>query len=616
MFQTKKKQAFTLVELIITITILGILATIAFVSFQNYFWSSRDSVRVSDIKTIHNGLSIYKVKSWKSLLPDEYITIQAGSNILSFQWEIWEDVKRIINISGKASDPQTQRNYLYTTDKNQNKFQLMWYLETIENIRYIWLISQAQAQAQEENNEYTDKVVYVYGDKIWVITDENKTPIQYTLSSGINEIDLSSETYQDQDIIIYLGWDAYDGGKVSTSGWNGWAIIESSLNGELLCGETSYSWYTLFSTTHNQIQIATKQIDISNGTQQLQLQVRCINWDWDISNSTESITNTHCSTEWYVAHDDECILNQCWGNLPQDHYSVNASNISHEWVWNYSESSELCTFECEAWYTYDGVNNLCTPNNCTTPTSWEHSGLTYSLISQPLNNGQSITIISENRNFWSSPTHGVTKANFTFSCNAGSITITSTANHSWSCTTSGYTFNNDYSSPACILNTCLYQWNITHWTFTYNYALCPDGKFWTTTHLKHTPSTWTSRCYNNIASNCTNYGRLYNLAAANSICQTLWTGWRLPGWEWIEMRERFSSQIPASLWLVNTFPWYRWNWVFQSGYSMYWTPFTIEWDEHIWSFWVESTYWYTSFASDTSANQSTSGFSVLCIKDL
>jgi prepilin-type N-terminal cleavage/methylation domain-containing protein len=59
----KTKKAFTLVELIIVITILAILATIAFVSFKSYFGNARDSVRVSDIKTIHNGLSLLKVKT-------------------------------------------------------------------------------------------------------------------------------------------------------------------------------------------------------------------------------------------------------------------------------------------------------------------------------------------------------------------------------------------------------------------------------------------------------------------------------------------------------------------------------------------------------------------------
>jgi prepilin-type N-terminal cleavage/methylation domain-containing protein len=47
-------KGFTLVELIIVITILAILATITYISFKNYSGSARDSIRVTDIKTIHN----------------------------------------------------------------------------------------------------------------------------------------------------------------------------------------------------------------------------------------------------------------------------------------------------------------------------------------------------------------------------------------------------------------------------------------------------------------------------------------------------------------------------------------------------------------------------------
>ena len=65
----KKYYWFTLVELIIVITILAILSTIAFVSFQGYTKSSRDSVRLSnlneeivigDLFVGYNGLNFFK----------------------------------------------------------------------------------------------------------------------------------------------------------------------------------------------------------------------------------------------------------------------------------------------------------------------------------------------------------------------------------------------------------------------------------------------------------------------------------------------------------------------------------------------------------------------------
>ncbi len=45
--------AFTLVELIVVITILTILSVIAFVSVGNFSSNARDSIRISDIKSLH-----------------------------------------------------------------------------------------------------------------------------------------------------------------------------------------------------------------------------------------------------------------------------------------------------------------------------------------------------------------------------------------------------------------------------------------------------------------------------------------------------------------------------------------------------------------------------------
>ncbi|MDD3145171.1 MAG: two-component regulator propeller domain-containing protein [Candidatus Gracilibacteria bacterium] len=57
-----KKQAFTLVELIVVITILAILGTIAFINLQGYSGSARDSKRESDISNILKKVSVEQIK--------------------------------------------------------------------------------------------------------------------------------------------------------------------------------------------------------------------------------------------------------------------------------------------------------------------------------------------------------------------------------------------------------------------------------------------------------------------------------------------------------------------------------------------------------------------------
>ena len=59
------KKAFTLVELIVVITILAVLWTIAFISLQSYTISARDSVRVADLNTIKSAIEYARREQWE-----------------------------------------------------------------------------------------------------------------------------------------------------------------------------------------------------------------------------------------------------------------------------------------------------------------------------------------------------------------------------------------------------------------------------------------------------------------------------------------------------------------------------------------------------------------------
>ncbi len=58
---TKGIKAFTLVELIVVITILAILWTIAFIAMESYSKSSRNSVRISDMSKIKSSLEFFYI---------------------------------------------------------------------------------------------------------------------------------------------------------------------------------------------------------------------------------------------------------------------------------------------------------------------------------------------------------------------------------------------------------------------------------------------------------------------------------------------------------------------------------------------------------------------------
>lgn len=76
MFMKTNKKAFTLVELIVVITILAILGTVAFISLQEYTTMARNSVRIDGISKISSAIEIRR---------------QSGINILSFV-NTWNEV--------------------------------------------------------------------------------------------------------------------------------------------------------------------------------------------------------------------------------------------------------------------------------------------------------------------------------------------------------------------------------------------------------------------------------------------------------------------------------------------------------------------------------------------
>ena len=145
------KSAFTLVELIVVVVIIAILWTIAFISLLDYWKSSRNSVRVTDISQIKQSLWIFEVETWKYPLPATYTWVTYNWWLLWYQWRYDDQVYRSLNnLSKKAVDPLFEIEYDYSVINNRTKFQI-W---TIFEWTYLSLGSQSisQANAISENN--------------------------------------------------------------------------------------------------------------------------------------------------------------------------------------------------------------------------------------------------------------------------------------------------------------------------------------------------------------------------------------------------------------------------------------------------------------------------------
>ncbi len=123
----QNKNAFTLVELIVVITILAILWTIAFISLQWYSRDARDSKRVADIDNIKKSLELFKLNSWKYPTPDNAEDVTYSWALLWKQWIISDNVLANLsrNLNEKPIDPLTEKEYIYSTLHNNSQYEIL-----------------------------------------------------------------------------------------------------------------------------------------------------------------------------------------------------------------------------------------------------------------------------------------------------------------------------------------------------------------------------------------------------------------------------------------------------------------------------------------------------------
>ncbi len=227
--QNMKKQnnkAFTLVELIVVIAILAVLATVAFISFQGYTSSSRDSVRLADLKNISKSFEINRTKDIDFPLPDKKVDISASGTVFQYQWELSQNIlESDLNIFDGGLDPVTLKPYGYAVNLARNKFQIIWFLENSQTAGNN-LFSQSLA-------DNTDKYVKSSGDALWILLTEDTNEV-IVQSGSLNEIDIENND-QNYSFIV----------NTSIETWNNYFLQnEFTLlrNQKASCKAILYSW--------------------------------------------------------------------------------------------------------------------------------------------------------------------------------------------------------------------------------------------------------------------------------------------------------------------------------------------------------------------------------------
>lgn len=144
------KKAFSLIEVLISVSIIIILAIVATSTSNNLKNNSNNSKVISDLNTIENALVAYKTE--KSSLPKpngntnnfqidwKYNHSFEDENTFGIYWMFTENTleKRFLDIT--PLDPRTNQYYSYGITKINNEFELAWVVWESENYiaKLVW----------------------------------------------------------------------------------------------------------------------------------------------------------------------------------------------------------------------------------------------------------------------------------------------------------------------------------------------------------------------------------------------------------------------------------------------------------------------------------------------
>lgn len=489
----KTKKAFTLIELIVVITILSILWTISFITLNWYAASARNSKRTVDMKNMKNSLELVSYETWKYPLPDNGWAVSYSWELLWTQGIFWETVTKKVTriITKQPLDPLLEVPYLYSVTNNRKEYQILWFFEN-DVINDISFVNNTYASSKK----LKPKVAWTY-NKLYIQSDKYLVPTPSIMTSEELPLDFQSdaETIKSQIITWWMNFPNINVSWIETITWS----LNMTLNPFLLITDEStsldkiaaidaiqatYSWTILADEGIYRDVLATSDklaladVMLLNNTQSITYNMcdwvphnttksfyesesvsywlfcssvkkdfKCVDWtwkDWNVIADTATYQYETCSTNWSL--DCTILWNPVihWENLTV--YSE--ENIAWDAVYNCANREWIITcnnwvWEWDTWFWYTSCSKW-TPPNCVADSNFPYNSHTYNVSQLDHWNSENIwTNITENN--W------VFRYTLNASCNGWTIIWNS---ETWpviqSCTTWYHINGNICEIDACI----------------------------------------------------------------------------------------------------------------------------------------------------------------------
>jgi len=384
MQKTKKysaKTAFTLVELIVVITILAILWTIAFISLQWYSSEARDSTRISDLSSMKSALELFQLDAWKYPEPSNGVSITYSWSLTAWtQWTFWQTVFNNTSKLDKIPlDPSTDKEYVYSTTQTRNEYQLAWALESGD-----MALNKNIESAMALEKKARLKIVWTYNWKLlkvmtWSTAYILAMPSLMSASGTTVESILSNKT-------LWYNWYR---NLPSQYAWNYVTLWETNLNLVNAANILVYSWdISILSKSDSTWTNARKTMLENLQTAYSWSAIKAV---WEIANILSTDINNTWATEnlttymvkndlwWSVkiswsTSNNTTTSNSCATQPSYTHAIFTAwSATSADQAWQNTNSNDPCYYTCENWYTWSDCSTQIICNYWEVISNWQCS---------------------------------------------------------------------------------------------------------------------------------------------------------------------------------------------------------------------------------------------------